>query len=781
MRTLSLLRVLLLLIITPLFHIEAHATKLLAPNGKNYQWRKDNVIIAGANGKELTVEDSGLYTVKYLGKNNEIQTQIMRVTASGKVVVIHLIGDSTVENMDSSVYPCMGWGQKLGILFDTSHVQIDNAAISGRSSKSFYEEGRWKTVKNKLQAGDYVFIQFGHNDATQGASYYAAPYTTYKDFLTIYINDTRAKGAIPVLCTPVSQSLWEKGKVVNPYFPDHVIAMRELATALNVPLIDLNAKTKVMMEVMGQSRMNEIFMILEPGQYPNFPDGSNDVTHFQENGALKVAELVVTGLKELDLFSNNTGSVCTYSISPTSVSPDSTVTTGSVIVTADSGCTWTVVNNSKEWLTVTSSASGSGNGIVDYSVAANPGTARTGTITIAWQTFAVNQAGNSCTYTISPISISHDTEAAATGSVAVTSNRTDCAWTAVSNATAWLTVTSGASGSGNGTVGYSVATNTGAARTGTITVAEATFIVHQAASPIAKTIVLVTDSANGNDDAQYTWLTDIGFAVTRINIGSGGVNIKAPDQATINQMNAANLVIVGRSANTSNYDGAGQDVIDNITVPVISNNSFGAQWGVPKMWFANASNVVAIGTPVNVTNDLIFANSNVVEGAFDYCTSSVGTITDAGTHNGAVIGTIGGNIAIVRFAANVAYHSGGKTPKSERTIFATDEWFSLTADGLAAYLAEINRLTSVVSSVFSISPTSVFPTIYPNPAIDFINVEGLSSGANVYVLTMTGQLVSRNMANGDIANMNLSKLSSGMYLIKVDFGGKVYFSKIFKQ
>jgi len=138
------------------------------------------------------------------------------------------------------------------------------------------------------------------------------------------------------------------------------------------------------------------------------------------------------------------------------------------------GCSWTAVSN-VGWITITTGASGSGNGTVSYSVGANGGAARSGTMTIAGQTFTVTQSGG-CSYSISPTSQAF-TAAAGSGSVAVTAGA-GCSWTAASNA-GWITITTGASGSGNGTVTYSVAANGGAARTGTMTIAGQTFTVTQ--------------------------------------------------------------------------------------------------------------------------------------------------------------------------------------------------------------------------------------------------------------------------------------------------------------
>ena len=170
---------------------------------------------------------------------------------------------------------------------------------------------------------------------------------------------------------------------------------------------------------------------------------------------------------------------CTYTIAPTSQNVPSTAGTGTVNVTTTAACAWTAVSNAA-WLTVTSGAAGTGNGPVGFSIAANTGAARTGTLTIATQTFSVTQAAfvAPCAYSISPPSQNVDANAG-TSTVAVTTTAA-CAWTSVS-AAPWITVTSGASGTGNGSVGMSIAANTGAARAGTVTIAGQTFTVNQAA------------------------------------------------------------------------------------------------------------------------------------------------------------------------------------------------------------------------------------------------------------------------------------------------------------
>lgn len=167
---------------------------------------------------------------------------------------------------------------------------------------------------------------------------------------------------------------------------------------------------------------------------------------------------------------------CSYSISPASTTPGSGASTGTVTVTAsNAACPWTAVSDSV-WLTVTSGSSGTGSGIVGYSVAANTGPERTGTITIAGQIFTLTQASG-CTYSLSSYSRTFSAAADSSNTVNVTTAST-CPWTAVSN-DFWITINSGGSGTGSGTVNYGVAANTGLERTGTMTIAGRTFTVTQ--------------------------------------------------------------------------------------------------------------------------------------------------------------------------------------------------------------------------------------------------------------------------------------------------------------
>jgi len=178
------------------------------------------------------------------------------------------------------------------------------------------------------------------------------------------------------------------------------------------------------------------------------------------------------------VFQGQCATVCTFSLMPASQSFAAAGGMGTVVVTTSAGCTWTATSNAV-WVTVPSSATGSGT--VGYSVAANNSTSsRIGTMTIAGLPFTVTQAGGTCSYSISPTSLTVPA-GGTTGGVLVTALN-GCAWTAVSN-DAWITVTGGASGTGNGTVNYSVGANAGSQRLGTVTIAGQTFSVTQAAAP----------------------------------------------------------------------------------------------------------------------------------------------------------------------------------------------------------------------------------------------------------------------------------------------------------
>jgi lysophospholipase L1-like esterase len=220
-------------------------------------------------------------------------------------IVVYTIGDSTMANKDTVGNPERGWAMMLQPFFDENYVIVENHARNGRSSKSFFDEGRWQTVLDQLKPGDYVFIQFGHNDQKiDDPKRYTDPEILFREFLTMYVNETRAKGANPVLLTQVARRKFESGGERVPPVNTHgeyAEAVREVAKTLNVPLIDVDLKSRERLFREGTENSKRLYMWLEPGQAAKFPEGLKDDTHLNEYGAQQVAQMVVSGMREVNL------------------------------------------------------------------------------------------------------------------------------------------------------------------------------------------------------------------------------------------------------------------------------------------------------------------------------------------------------------------------------------------------------------------------------------------------------------------------------------------------
>lgn len=224
---------------------------------------------------------------------------LFALVSNNRDITIFLIGDSTVADKPyGNGNPEKGWGQVFPLYFQEG-VRVENHAVNGRSTKSFIDEGRWDTVMEKLQAGDYVFIEFGHNDAKEhDPSRYAAPQTDYRKNLEKFVADVRSKGAIPVLATPIVRRKFEGGQLSETHgeYPEVV---REVAQQQQVPLIDLQQRTKALVESFGEERSKLLFLHIEPHEYENLPEGKEDDTHLSAYGAFKVADLVAAEMQEV--------------------------------------------------------------------------------------------------------------------------------------------------------------------------------------------------------------------------------------------------------------------------------------------------------------------------------------------------------------------------------------------------------------------------------------------------------------------------------------------------
>ncbi|WP_037288292.1 GDSL-type esterase/lipase family protein [Saccharibacillus sacchari] len=230
---------------------------------------------------------------------------------AGAAATIYMAGDSTMQSYSESQAPQEGWGQQFGRYFSNGAVVVNNA-IGGRSSKSFLVDGRLDTILQRIKPGDYFFVSFGHNDASAGIpDRYASP-EDYKMYLARYVNGAKQRGATPVLLTPVGRRDFNTvTQEFNVSFPEYVQAAKEVAAELDVELIDLSQLSVAYYDQLGNTATEKLFLYANPGEYPKYPNGVNDNTHFSGYGAQKIAGLVANAVKEMGL-----------SISPLVIDPD---------------------------------------------------------------------------------------------------------------------------------------------------------------------------------------------------------------------------------------------------------------------------------------------------------------------------------------------------------------------------------------------------------------------------------------------------------------------------
>lgn len=224
-------------------------------------------------------------------------------------ISIFSIGDSTMaeynieklsEQYEGENYPLRGWMMMMQQFF-YDRVTIVNAGVSGRSSKNFRTEGHWQKVIEKIKPGDYLFIQFGHNDAKTDTLRYTEPRTSFRQNLINYIQEAKAKGAFPILFTSIPRRNFDKeGNLVDTH-GDYVTVVIDLAKEMHIPLVDLNRKMAKLIQELGPEQSKKLFLWFDPGQFKKIPEGKQDDTHLNVYGANKVAELAAQGLKELDL------------------------------------------------------------------------------------------------------------------------------------------------------------------------------------------------------------------------------------------------------------------------------------------------------------------------------------------------------------------------------------------------------------------------------------------------------------------------------------------------
>ena len=216
---------------------------------------------------------------------------------------IHVVGDSTVCTYKDNAYPQTGWGQVIGYFFDGARVKVNNAAIGGRSSRTFIEEGRLDGVIAAAQKGDYLFVQFGHNDRDYSkAARYVEP-SQFPGYIQKYVDAGQKKGMNVVLISPMnlngSRNVFSTGS--NNY--DARGMMQTVAKNNKIPFVDLNMKSyntyNTTYKSMPDYVTRYLYKSLQKGEYPNYPDGVSDgTTHFQEMGSMGHAQMICEELEE---------------------------------------------------------------------------------------------------------------------------------------------------------------------------------------------------------------------------------------------------------------------------------------------------------------------------------------------------------------------------------------------------------------------------------------------------------------------------------------------------
>lgn len=225
---------------------------------------------------------------------------LLSAIASAQITV-YIAGDSTAANKTEDRRPETGWGEMLQQHFDPAKVKVDNRALNGRSTKSFIAEGKWTALVDSVKKGDFVFIQFGHNDQSKDKGERYTPPEAFKTNLIKFVEEVRANGANPVLMTPVMRRRFDRdGKFYDTHgeYPGYT---RMVAKEHKVPLIDMQRKSEAVIIKYGVEGSKKLFLQLAPGQNANYPKGVEDNTHFSTLGAEEMAKLAIEGIRETKL------------------------------------------------------------------------------------------------------------------------------------------------------------------------------------------------------------------------------------------------------------------------------------------------------------------------------------------------------------------------------------------------------------------------------------------------------------------------------------------------
>ncbi len=222
-------------------------------------------------------------------------------TSAADKTTIFLAGDSTMASKRPEKRPETGWGEALQQHFDADEVVVDNHAMNGRSTRTFIEEGRWQAILDAMKPGDFVFIQFGHNDGSEHKVDRYTPPEQYEANLRRFVTEVREGKGTPVLMTPVMRRRYdERGSFYDTHGP-YPGLVRDVARDLQVTLLDMHRDSGALLLALGPEASTRLFLILAPGESDNYPEGLDDNTHFSPEGAAVMAALVVEALRESDL------------------------------------------------------------------------------------------------------------------------------------------------------------------------------------------------------------------------------------------------------------------------------------------------------------------------------------------------------------------------------------------------------------------------------------------------------------------------------------------------
>lgn len=218
----------------------------------------------------------------------------VEISRNTTATTVFLAGNSTVVDQDRE--PWAAWGQMIPRFFTSGKIAVANHAESGEALKSFVSEKRLDKIMSLMKSGDYLFIEFAHNDQKQGSAH-VDPFTTYKEQLKLYIGEARKKGGIPVLVTSMHRRSFDStGHIINT-LGDYPEAMRQTASEENVALIDLNAMSKALYESWGPETSLKAFVHYPANSFPGQTQELKDNTHFSTYGAYELTRCVVEGIK----------------------------------------------------------------------------------------------------------------------------------------------------------------------------------------------------------------------------------------------------------------------------------------------------------------------------------------------------------------------------------------------------------------------------------------------------------------------------------------------------